>query len=53
MSIRLKLIIGMGAALLASTLLLVSLNIVQMRGFLIDTCSTPPAIQPGGHSKFR
>ncbi|PHQ74254.1 MAG: chemotaxis protein [Marinobacter sp.] len=34
MSIRLKLIIGMGAALLASTLLLVSLNIVQMRGLL-------------------
>jgi len=34
MSIRLKLIMGMGAALLASTLLLVSLNIVQMRGLL-------------------
>lgn len=34
MSIRLKLIIGMGAALLASTLLLVALNIVQMRGLL-------------------
>lgn len=34
MSIRLKLILGMGAALLASTLLLVSLNIFQMRGLL-------------------
>lgn len=34
MSIRLKLIIGMGAALLASTLLLVALNIFQMRGLL-------------------
>lgn len=34
MSIRLKLIIGMGAALLASTLLLIALNIVQMRGLL-------------------
>jgi methyl-accepting chemotaxis protein len=34
MSIRLKLIAGMGAALLASTLVLVTLNIFQMQDFL-------------------
>lgn len=34
MSIRFKLITGMGAALLASTLTLVALNIFQMQGFL-------------------
>lgn len=34
MSIRLKLIAGMGAALFASTLVLVTLNIFQMQGFL-------------------
>ncbi|ROT99766.1 methyl-accepting chemotaxis protein [Marinobacter sp. R17] len=41
MGIRLKLIVGMGAALLVSTFVLIALNIVQMRGlldrYLLDT----------------
>ncbi|WP_111497054.1 methyl-accepting chemotaxis protein [Marinobacter bohaiensis] len=41
MGIRLKLIVGMGAALLVSTCVLIVLNIVQMRGlldrYLLDT----------------